>query len=128
MDVTGDWQRQLADCRDFVTSAQTWPVFSEYFGRIEEWLHFSYPGGPQPVNALHRERLQGISSEETSRLSRVFERLCDSRRGATSAQLSSEDAALLANVIERAGDLKIGTIFGSWPLDTFKIAGTRAAR
>jgi hypothetical protein len=117
--ITG-WKTILQGWRSYVTAPISWGPFVEYVGGIRELLAYEYPRNRQ-LNARFQEDLRQFKGEELSRLFRILCKLVSAARSQRAAELSASDVQLVKRAVVFVGDAWIGSIDGSWRLDSFKI-------
>lgn len=115
-----DWKDILGDWHTYISSPISWGPFIEFVGRIEDLLSFEYPGAKY-LNSRYRDRLKSFAEEEFPLLKRALDALAGSLGMGRRARLSDHQASLVRRLQETAGDLEIGSIHGSWRLDSLTI-------
>jgi hypothetical protein len=111
----------LEGWRTHISNPVSWGFFVEFIKPIEELLWYDYPGY-KFFNSRYRDRLDFLSEEQLRLLLSGLNEFTESHEKGRSPILKRAEAEVLRPVIEKIGDLAIGSMYGAWRLNTFTIA------
>lgn len=115
---TTDWERVLQAWSKFVTHPIEWGTFAEYTKEIDHLLFYGYPGY-ESFNSKFRDRIEEMGSENLKTLATVLYQVTGDRDERRTSKLSQADVEVLTKAIKLAGELRVGSYRGSWPLRDF---------
>ncbi len=116
-----DWQDILKSCHDYIRNPVRWEYFVDYTGRINDLLYYEYPRSDY-LNAMYQDRMMSVfAREDINYLLSGLEKLAENKQE-RQALLSRQEYAVLERAQSEFGELKIGSIDGTWRLDSFKIS------
>jgi len=115
----GGWREILKSWQQYISAPVKWGLFAEYTGTIENLLSYEYPGSTQ-FNSRYRDRLTGFRDDELVSLKGALDTLTDAAGREQPGDFTPSGVLLLRRAQEVAGNVKIGSIRGSWRLDSFK--------
>jgi hypothetical protein len=117
---TVSWKTILSDCWTYISAPVTWGPFIEFISTIDHLLYYQYTGADY-MNSRYMERLSSFHETEFPLLIKSLDKLTASLGRKRQARLSGDQAALIRRLQKTAGDLEIGSIHGSWRLDSLTI-------
>jgi hypothetical protein len=117
------WIKILRSWREYITAPVSWGSYVEYVGSIKDLVYYEYPRSDY-LNGKYRERVETVFSEsEISELIEGLRVLADNKQE-RQIELSVKALSILRRAQEELGDLRIGELFQSWPIDSFKLPTT----
>jgi hypothetical protein len=114
------WRETLKGWRLNIGALAKWGLFAEYTRGIDDLLSYEYPSSTQ-LNSRYKDRLTGFREDELVSLKGAFDRLTYAAEREQPGDFTPSEVLLLRRAQEVAGNVKIGSIGGSWRLDSFKI-------
>ena len=109
-----NWEATLGNWNKFITAPLRWGLFAVFTLPIERSL---YHNGF--FNVCYREALQRFTSQELIGFKNLLHRMIYHRHYWGLTTLTEHEAELLSAAIERFGQLHVGLLRTSWPLESF---------
>lgn len=113
------WREILSNSKDFISVPYKWGSFVEYIEDIEDLLLYEYAGSFY-FNSRYEERLSDLNEPELRQLRSTLAKLSRTD-GQRQAMISQSEMSIFNRTLDKIGDLKIGSIGGSWPINSFPL-------
>jgi hypothetical protein len=102
------WLTEFLTWHPFVAEKSSFGAFAEYRGKLEDLLYES-GASLQFLNSRFQNCLSALEEDQVNRLFRVLDELMSAKEGRRPASLSSQDVAILSQIMPEAGHLKVGS-------------------